>query len=98
MNTSYKRLREFKLSGIVSNLEERLAFASQNQIGYSEFLELLCEDEVNNRTNNSYKKRLSKAKIPSRKTLEDFDFAFQRLSFDLCKKPKIKYPKKNFLG
>jgi len=77
LNTLYKRLREFKLSGIVSNLEERLAFASQNQIGYSEFLELLCEDEVNNRTNNSYKKRLGKAKIPSRKTLEDFDFAFQ---------------------
>jgi len=77
LNTLYKRLREFKLSGIVSNLEERLTLASQNQIGYSEFLELLCEDEVNSRTNNSYKKRLSKAKIPSWKTLEDFDFSFQ---------------------
>lgn len=51
-------LREFKLSGIVSNVEERFAFASHNQIGYSELLEFLCEDEVNSRTNNSYTKRL----------------------------------------
>lgn len=77
MNTVNKRLREFKLSGISANLEERLNFATQNQIGYLEFLEILCEDEVNNRSANSYKKRLSKAKIPARKTLEDFDFLFQ---------------------
>lgn len=77
MNTVYKRLREFKLSGIVLNLEERLAFATQNQIGYLEFLELLCEDEMNSRSNNSYKKRLAKAKMPAKKAIEDFDFLFQ---------------------
>ena len=77
MNTINKRLREFKLSGIYANLEERLNFATQNQIGYLEFLEILCEDEMNNRSANSYKKRLSKAKMPARKTLEDFDFLFQ---------------------
>lgn len=77
MNTINKRLREFKLSGIAANLEERLNFATKNQIGYLEFLEILCEDEMNNRSSNSYKKRLSKAKIPARKTLEDFDFLFQ---------------------
>ncbi len=77
MSTVYKRLREFKLSGVVANLDERLSFATKNQIGYLEFLELLCEDEINNRGSNSYKKRLAKAKIPARKTLEDFDFLFQ---------------------
>lgn len=77
MSIIQKRLREFKLSGIVANLEERLSFATKNQIGYLEFLELLCEDEINNRSNNSYKKRLAKAKMPARKTLEDFDFLFQ---------------------
>lgn len=77
MNTVHKRLRDFKLSGMIANLEERLDFANKNQLGYLEFLELLCEDETNNRSSNSYKKRLSKARIPARKTLEDFDFSFQ---------------------
>ena len=77
MSTVHKRLRDFKLSGMVATLEERLDFANKNQLGYLEFLELLCEDEINNRSSNSYKKRLSKARVPARKTLEDFDFTFQ---------------------
>jgi DNA replication protein DnaC len=77
LNTLQKRLRDFKLSGIAANLEERLSFANDKQLGYLEFLELLCEDEANNRNQNGYKKRFAKAKIPARKTLEDFDFAFQ---------------------
>jgi len=35
------------------------------------------EDEANNRKDNSYKKRYSKAKLPAHKTFEDFDFSFQ---------------------
>lgn len=35
------------------------------------------EDEHNNRRDNNYKKRHSKAKLPSHKTIEDFNFAFQ---------------------
>lgn len=77
MSTLHKRLRDFKLSGMVANLDERLAFANDKQLGYLEFLELLCEDESNNRNQNGYKKRFSRAKIPAYKTLEDFDFNFQ---------------------
>lgn len=77
MNTLIHRLREFKLSGIVANLTERLAYAKDQQISYQQFLELLCEDEANNRGQNSYKKRFAKAKIPAYKTLENFDFSFQ---------------------
>ena len=44
---------------------------------YIEFLELLMEDEHNNRRDNSYKKRYAKAKLPSGKRVEDFDFTFQ---------------------
>lgn len=77
MNTLRTRIRDFKLSGIYNSLDERLSYAQEKSLSYIEFLELLMEDELNNRRNNSYKKRYSKAKLSSHKTIEDFDFSFQ---------------------
>jgi len=77
MNVLKSRLRDFKLSGIYNSLEERLSYANEKSLSHVELLELLFEDEVNNRINNSYKKRYARAKLPSHKTLEDFDFSFQ---------------------
>lgn len=77
MNVLKTRLRDFKLSGIYNSLEERLSYAKEKSLAYTEFLELLMEDEYNNRRDNSYKKRFSKAKLPAYKTIEDFDFSFQ---------------------
>lgn len=77
MNTLKSRLRDFKLSGIYNSLEDRLSYANEKSLSHVELLELLFEDEVNNRINNSYKKRYARARLPSHKTLEDFDFSFQ---------------------
>jgi DNA replication protein DnaC len=77
MNTLLSRLREFKLSGIYSSLEERTSYAKDRSLSHTEFLELLLEDEHNNRQDNSYKKRYTKARFPAYKTCEDFDFNFQ---------------------
>ena len=77
MQTLLSSFREFKLSGIVSTLEERLIYARNNNLSHQELLELLCEDEKNSRRDNNYKKRLKSSKIPSMKLLQDFDFAFQ---------------------
>lgn len=77
MNTLKARLRNFKLSGIYNSLEQRLEYAQEKTLAYREFLELLMEDEYNNRRDNSHKKRYAKAKLPSHKTVEDFDFTFQ---------------------
>lgn len=77
MNTLKSRLRDFKLSGIYNSLEDRLSYANEKSLSHVELLELLFEDEANNRINNSYKKRYARAKFPSHKTLEDFDFSFQ---------------------
>lgn len=77
MNMLKSRLRAYKLSGIYNSLEERLNYANASKLSYIEFLELLFEDESNNRRDNSYKKRYSKAKFPVHKTIEDFDFSFQ---------------------
>lgn len=77
MNILKTRLRDFKLSGIYNCLEERISYAQDKSLGYIEFLELLLEDETNNRRDNSYRKRYSKAKFSAHKTIEDFDFSFQ---------------------
>lgn len=77
MNTLQTRLRDFKLAGFYSNLNERLSYAQEKSLSYAEFLELLIEDEINSRKEHSYKKRYLKAKLPAHKTYEDFDFSFQ---------------------
>lgn len=77
MKQLLSRLRSFKLAGIVNNLETRINYANNNSLSYQQFLELICEDEYNNRTDNNYKKRFAKAKIPAVKKIEDFDFSFQ---------------------
>jgi hypothetical protein len=63
MNLLRSRLREYKLSGIYNSVEERISYAKEKSLSYTEFLELLLEDEANNRRDNSYKKRYSKAKV-----------------------------------
>jgi len=58
------RLRDFKLSGIYGSYEDRIKYAQDKSLSYEEFLEMLLEDEENNRKDNSFKKRYSKAKFP----------------------------------
>ena len=74
---SLKKLREFKLSGIIRTLDVRLAEANNQNLSYREFLELLLEDEVNQRSDNKRKRLYGGAHLPFEKGLEDFDFTFQ---------------------
>lgn len=77
MNSLKTKLKLFKLAGMLNSLEQRVAYANQNQLSYLQFLELLCEDEENSRKDNSYKKRYIKSKLPTYRTIEEFDFNFQ---------------------
>lgn len=77
MNMLKTRLKNFKLAGICNSVEERLTYAQNESLSYTQFLELLLEDESNSRTDNSFKKRYAKSKFPIHKTIEDFDFSFQ---------------------
>lgn len=72
-----KRLREFKLSGMVNALDLRIKQAIDENLGYAGFLGLLLEDEINQRADNKRKRLYHGAKLPFEKGLEDFDFAFQ---------------------
>ena len=64
MSAIKTRLRDFKLSAIYNSYEERIKYAQDKSLSYEEFLEMLLEDEENNRRDNSYRKRYSKAKFP----------------------------------
>lgn len=78
MNTSIvKNLKNLKLSGVIKTLETRNQQAIKENLSYIEFLELLIDDELSNRKENSYKKRTLKAHFPAFKTLEEYDFNFQ---------------------
>ena len=77
MKKLINKLKEFKLAGMVNSVEARIAYANSNKISHEEFLDLLCEDEISNRRENSYNKRVYKAKMPALKTIEEFDFNFQ---------------------
>lgn len=77
MQTIKTQLRNFKLSGMYQSVEDRINYAREKSLSYADFLSLLLEDEANNRQDNSYRKRYSKAKFPAHKKIEDFDFSFQ---------------------
>ena len=77
MQELLNNLKEFKLAGMAFSINERISYAKLNKLSYQEFLELLCEDESNNRRDNAYRKRYSRAKLPNKKTIEEFDFAYQ---------------------
>lgn len=75
--SSMKKLRDFKLSGIIRTLPVRLEEAVNHTMSHSEWLELLLEDEANQRSDNRRKKLYQGAHIPFEKGIEDFDFTFQ---------------------
>ncbi|MCG8502312.1 MAG: ATP-binding protein, partial [Firmicutes bacterium] len=77
MSSLMKDLKALKLSGVVKTFDIRNEQAIKEKLSYIEFFELLIEDEMSNRRDNSYKKRTAKARFPSIKTLEEYDFNFQ---------------------
>ena len=72
-----KKLKLFKLSGIANSLEIRIKQATDENLGYTEFLGMLLEDEVNRRADNKRGKLYKNAKLPFEKDISDFDFTFQ---------------------
>ncbi|MBK8801172.1 MAG: ATP-binding protein [Fibrobacteres bacterium] len=69
-------LRSLRLGGMAECLEMRLHQARQREIDHLQFLSELIEDEMNVRSNRLLKKRLSVSRIPTMKTLEEFDWLF----------------------
>jgi len=70
-------LTRFNLAGIRKTLDLRLHEAQEDNLSYSEFLEILLHDEKENREDNRRKRLYQEARFPFEKTIDDFDFSFQ---------------------
>lgn len=69
-------LRALRLSGMLDTLEARLAQAHAGELGHVEFLQVLCEDEINRREAAAVDRRIRAARFETPSTIEDFDFTY----------------------
>ena len=78
MNTAslQSTLKQLRLSGLCQTLSVRLQEAAANRLAHAEFLELICQDELNVRQQRLMERRTKAADFRALKTLEDFDWSF----------------------
>ena len=69
------KLRQLRLSGMVHSLDLRAAQAIERQLGPTEFLALLLDDELERRSQTRLARHLAQSGCDSHKTLTDFDFS-----------------------
>ena len=70
-------LRELGLSTAAELLDARLEAATHSELTYLSFLEGLLDVEKSERKRRSEETRMKLSRLPHRKTLDEFDFAFQ---------------------
>ncbi len=71
-------LKKLRLSGVLQTLELRAREAADDSVAYGEFLYRVLNDEVERREAKQLSLRLHRANFEHRKTVEDFDFTFNR--------------------
>jgi DNA replication protein DnaC len=72
-----EKLKKLMLSGIIKTADMRAEQAGREQMAYTEFLELLANDELANRGRNRRDGLLKRSRIPQHKTIEEFNFSWQ---------------------
>jgi len=73
-NELKQTLKRLRLSGLLATLGDRIAYAKGVKLSYLEFLELILQDEIQRREQNSLNKRMKYASLDSNQTLERFDW------------------------
>jgi DNA replication protein DnaC len=76
MHQLENKMRMIKLSGMVETLDMRLSEAQREGLNFTQFLEMLLEDEVQHRANKKLASRIIRAHFEEEKSLEGFDFNF----------------------
>ena len=71
-----RKLRGLRLSGMAMALDARNQEAIHHQLAFTDFLELLVEDELARRRDRLFARRLKQSHIPGVKNLEDLDWSF----------------------
>jgi DNA replication protein DnaC len=68
-------LKRLKLSGMLATLPDRIAYARQEKLDYTQFLELVLSDEAERRDQKHVTNRLTAAGFEEECTLERFDWS-----------------------
>jgi len=76
MNALETTLKQLRLSGLCQTLNVRLQEAAANRLSHAEFLELICQDELNVRQQRQMERHIKLADFRHLKTLDDFDWSF----------------------
>ena len=76
--TLSESLKKLRLSGLAQSLDVRLQEARANRLDHPEFLELILADELAVRQQRLIARRTKAACFREAKTLEDFDWDFNR--------------------
>jgi DNA replication protein DnaC len=70
-------MRALKLKGMLGVYMELSEQATKSKLQYEEYLALLLEEELKRKSEGQVRAKIGKAKFPSLKTIEEFDFSFQ---------------------
>lgn len=70
--------KSLKLNQISNNIEEYIEDSTKNDVSYIEFLNRIFNAEIESRDNRQKEIRIKQAGFPFKKTIDDFDFAFQK--------------------
>lgn len=71
------QLRTLGLRAMADVFEDEVTKAAKSQSTYTAFLAKLVDEELAAKVDRSVNARLANARLPTRKTLEEFDFTFQ---------------------
>lgn len=80
MSTAIARnlMAEMKLAGMLAAFDKVVADATRDQVSYTEFLDALLQAEADYRGERVAQRRLKAAKLPTRVSLDDFDYTARR--------------------
>jgi DNA replication protein DnaC len=71
------KLKKLHLAGVSQTADMRAEQAVREQLDYTEFLEMLINDEMMNRSRNRRDTLVKRSRIPQYKTIEEFNFSWQ---------------------
>jgi len=73
-NELKQTLKRLRLSGLLATLPDRVAYAKGTKLSYTEFLELILNDEIQRREDTNVATRLKNASVDLDQTFERFDW------------------------
>jgi len=82
INESLKTvLKRMRLSGMLSTMPDRIAYAKKTKMSQQDFLELVLQDEIDRRDQVGLMNRLQKAQFEEEQVFENFDWDAE-ITFD----------------